>query len=174
MNVILYAIIGLVCQTLWTFAAGVLGWEVQPVPLFILFAYGLLAFPFGPRLFVAVTAGWLMDLHGGGPFGFHVLACSFLSLWGAWYQRNLAFFRGSLFPIWVLGLYWVTIASLGFLMLPFPSSHNPFSFFEMLVAGFWHGIWAIAFYPFYAFCSKSLALESSESIGTHEGWAHGR
>ncbi|MBL91847.1 MAG: hypothetical protein CMH56_08575 [Myxococcales bacterium] len=174
MNVLLYIAIGLVCQTVWTFIAGAMSLEVQPLPLFILFAYALLVLPLGSRLLVAMVVGWLMDLHGGGQFGFHVITCSFLALWGAWYQRNLAFLKSSLFPFWVMGLYFSALALLGVLMWPFPNAHNPFSFFEWVAAGFWHGIWAVVFYPLYGFCSKALALESEEAVGAHEGWAHGR
>ena len=174
MNVLLYMVVGLVCQTLWAFVAGALDFEVQPIPLFVLFAYALLVLPSGTRMLVALVMGWLMDLHGGGQFGFYVATCAFLSLWGAWYQRNLTFFRGSLFPFWVLALYFTTTALLGVLMSPFPNAHNPFSFFEMAVSGFWHGAWAVVFYPVYVFCSRWLGLESPEAMGAHEGWAHGR
>ena len=174
MNVLLYIVAGLVCQTLWAFAAGAMAFEVQPIPLFILFAYALLVLPFGSRLLIALVVGWLMDLHGGSHFGFHLVTCSFLALWGAWYQRNLAFLKSALFPFWVLGLYFSSLLILGIFMWPFPGAHNLFSFLEILEAGFWHGVWAAILYPVYAFCSKALALESEEAVSAHKGWAHGR
>lgn len=174
MTVFIFAVFGVACQAFWAFGAACFALEVQPIPLFVLFAYAVLAFPLAPRLFLALVMGWLIDLHAGGVLGFHAGAFFLIALGGAWFQRNLSFFRGPLFGLWVLMLYLVSVSLLGFLTLPFEHIYNPFSFFAQLQSAFWHGIAGIAFYPLFTFVSKLLRLESEQSVYTHEGWAHGR
>ena len=174
MNLLLFLTFGLFLQALWSFAASSFGLDDQAIPLFVLFAYSILVCGLPGRLFMAVALGWFIDLHGGSTAGLHVSVFACLAFCGSWFQRNLSFFRGPLFPAWVAALQITTVVLLAIFSMPLAHVHNPFSLWEQLQSVVWHAAWSLVFLPLFLILSFRLGLETETRMGTHEGWAHGR
>ena len=162
MTILIFLLLGLIAQMFWGAAGHIFQAQIQSAPLVILFAYAVIRLPPGERLWIALGAGWFIDLQLGGYLGIHACVLFILVFLAPWCQRNLRVCRRKLFPIFVFCMSLLVGMVSWFVALPFNAVSVEYSLLFQLQTALLNAFWSIILWPIFMGCSQFLALEDDE------------
>jgi len=162
MAILVLLCIGLMAQICWGTAGHIFQTQIQSIPLVVLFAYAVIRLPPVERLWIALGAGWLIDLQLGGYLGVHAFVLFVLSFLAPWCQRNLRICRRRLFPVFVFGMSLLIGTVSWFVALPFHKVSVEFGLLFQLQTACLNALWSLILWPLFMGCSQFLTLEEDE------------